>query len=110
MGAAPRCRLLHCADTVLITALTTVAIAVATHTGAMAQSSAERMAEAVSDFAIVPPAGYVATPDAALSTSEVAFNVTRTGEPDTACRVSFEAIPGFSQFTQIELNLEAERP
>jgi hypothetical protein len=79
-------------------------------TGAMAQSSAERMAEAASGFAVTPPQGYVAQPDAPASSSEVAIGVTKPGEPDTHCRISFEAIPGFSQFTQDELNRQADQP
>jgi hypothetical protein len=85
-------------------------IAAAAGGGALAQNSAERMAEAASGFAVMPPPGYVARPDASVSASEVAISVIRAGEPDTGCRLSFEAIPGFSQFTQDELNREADRP
>jgi hypothetical protein len=78
--------------------------------GAAAQSAAERAGEAASGFAVTPPAGYVAKPDAPMSSLEVAISVARTDEPDTHCRVSFEAIPGFSQYSQGELNGEADRP
>jgi hypothetical protein len=78
--------------------------------GAAAQSAAERAGEAASGFAVTPPAGYAAKPDAPMSPLEVAISVARTDEPDTHCRVSFEAIPGFSQYSQGELNGEAERP
>jgi hypothetical protein len=78
--------------------------------GAAAQSAAERAGEAASGFAVAPPAGYLAKPDAPMSALEVALSVTRADEPDTMCRVSFEAIPGFSQYSQGELNREADRP
>jgi hypothetical protein len=78
--------------------------------GAAAQGAAERAGEAASGFAVTPPAGYVAKPDAPMSSLEVAISVARTDEPDTHCRVSFEAIPGFSQYSQGELNGEADRP
>jgi hypothetical protein len=78
--------------------------------GATAQSAVERAGEAVSGFAVAPPAGYLAKPDAPMSTLEVAISVVRADEPDTQCRVSFEAIPGFSQYSQTELNHEADRP
>jgi hypothetical protein len=77
---------------------------------ATAQSAAERAGQAASGFAVSPPAGYLAKPDAPMSTLEVAINVARADEPDTQCRVSFEAIPGFSQYSQGELNREADRP
>jgi hypothetical protein len=78
--------------------------------GATAQSAAERAGEAASGFAVTPPAGYLAKPDTPMSPLEVAISVARADEPDTQCRVSFEAIPGFSQYTQDELNREADRP
>jgi hypothetical protein len=78
--------------------------------GATAQGAAERAGEAASGFAVAPPAGYAATPDAPMSAIEVAVSVARADEPDTRCRVSFEAIPGFSQYSQAELNREADRP
>jgi hypothetical protein len=77
---------------------------------ASAQSAAERTGEAASGFAVAPPAGYLAKPDAPMSALEVAISVARADEPDTHCRVSFEAIPGFSQYSQGELNREADRP
>lgn len=77
---------------------------------AAAQNAAERAGEAASGFAVAPPAGYLAKPDAPMSTLEVAISVARTDEPETQCRVSFEAIPGFSQYSQTELNHEADRP
>jgi hypothetical protein len=90
--------------------LATAVVAVGLGTGAMAQDSAERMAEAASGFAVAPPQGYVAQPDTPASSSELAISVTKPGEPDTHCRISFEAIPGFSQFTQDELNRQADQP
>jgi hypothetical protein len=94
------------------TIITFLAAAAASTWGAvaMAQDNAERLAEAASGFSVTPPQGYVAQPDASASSSELAINVTRPGEPDTHCRVSFEAIPGFSQFTQDELNRQADQP
>jgi hypothetical protein len=77
---------------------------------AMAQDSAERLAAAASGFSVAPPQGYLAQPDASASSSELAISVTRPAEPDTHCRISFEAIPGFSQFTQDELNGQADQP
>jgi hypothetical protein len=77
---------------------------------ATAQSVAERTGEAASGFAVAPPAGYLARPDSPMSALEVALSVARTDEPETRCRVSFEAIPGFSQYSQRELNGEADRP
>jgi hypothetical protein len=59
---------------------------------------------------VAPPPGYVAKPATPVSSLEVAISVTRPGEPATSCRVSFEAIPGFSQFTQDELNRQADQP
>jgi hypothetical protein len=78
--------------------------------GAAAQGAAERTGEAASGFAVAPPAGYLAKPDAPMSALEVAISVARADEPETHCRVSFEAIPGFSQYSQGELNREADRP
>jgi hypothetical protein len=78
--------------------------------GAAAQGAAERTGQAASGFAVTPPAGYVAKPDAPMSSLEVAISVARADDPDTHCRVSFEAIPGFSQYSQNELNGEADRP
>jgi hypothetical protein len=92
------------------TVLAAAAIAVMFAAGALAQNSAERTAQAASGFAAAPPPGYVAEPDVSASASELAIRVTRSDEPDTRCRVSFEAIPGFSQFTQDALNREADRP
>jgi hypothetical protein len=94
----------------LVHPITAVLLAVTAAAGARAQSAAERMAEATSGFAVAPPPGYVAQRDAAVSRSEVAISVTRQREADTGCRVSFEAIPGFSRFSQDELNREADRP
>ena len=77
---------------------------------AKAQGAAERAGEAASGFAVAPPAGYLAKSDAPMSALEVAVSVARADEPDTRCRISFEAIPGFSQYSQGELNREADRP
>jgi hypothetical protein len=87
-----------------------LAIVLAGIGGAAAQSAVERAGEAASGFAVAPPAGYLAKRDAPMSALEVAISVARTDEPDTQCRVSFEAIPGFSQYSQTELNREADRP
>jgi hypothetical protein len=106
MNGRRRGRLPYSADTVLAAA----ALAVMFAAGAVAQNSAERTAQAASGFAVAPPPGYAAEPDASASASELAIRVTRSDEPDTRCRVSFEAIPGFSQFTQDALNREADRP
>jgi hypothetical protein len=106
VGGRHRGRRVNSASTFLAAAV----VAVGVGTGAMAQSSAERTAEAASGFAVAPPQGYVAQPDAPASSSELAISVTKPGEPDTHCRISFEAIPGFSQFTQDELNRQADRP
>jgi hypothetical protein len=76
---------------------------------ATAQGAAERAGEAASGFAVSPPAGYLAKPDTPMSPLEVAISITRADEPGTQCRVSFEAIPGFSQYSQGELNREADR-
>ena len=77
---------------------------------AKAQGAAERAGEAASGFAVAPPTGYLAKSDAPMSALEVAVSVARVDEPDTRCRISFEAIPGFSQYSQGELNREADRP
>jgi hypothetical protein len=106
MGGYRRGHLVNSAATSLAAAAAVIFLC----TGAMAQSSAERMAEAASGFAVAPPPSYVAQADTPASSSEVAIGVTKPGEPDTRCRVSFEAIPGFSQFTQDELNRQADQP
>jgi hypothetical protein len=90
--------------------LTALAMALLSAGGAAAQGAAERAGEAASGFAVAPPAGYLAKPDTPMSPLEVAVSVARADEPDTRCRVSFEAIPGFSQYSQDELNREADRP
>jgi hypothetical protein len=64
---------------------------------------------AASGFAIVPPPGYEAQP-AAASASLLAISLTKPAEPGTGCRVSFEALPGFEQFTQDALNRQTDRP
>jgi hypothetical protein len=94
----------------LIAFLAAAAAVVTLGTGASAQSAAERVAEAASGFAVAPPPGYVAQPATSASSSEVAISLTKPGEPDTDCRVAFEAIPGFSQFSQDELNRQADQP
>jgi hypothetical protein len=91
-------------------ALAALAIVLVGTGGAAAQSAAERAGEAASGFAVAPPAGYLAKSDAPMSALEVAVSVARADEPDTRCRISFEAIPGFSQYSQSELNREADRP
>jgi hypothetical protein len=92
------------------TVFTSLAMAILMVGAAAAQGAAERAGEAASGFAVAPPAGYLAKPDAPMSALEVAVSVGRTDEPDTRCRISFEAIPGFSQYSQAELNREADRP
>ena len=88
----------------------TLAILLTDTGGAAAQGAAERAGEAASGFAVTPPAGYHARPAAPMSPLEVAISVVRGDEPDTECRISFEAIPGFSQYSLNELNREADRP
>ena len=90
--------------------LAAAAAVVASGTGATAQTSAERLGDAASGFAVAPPPGYIAQPGASTSSSEVVISLTKPGEQDTDCRVSFEAIPGFSQFSQDELNRQADQP
>jgi hypothetical protein len=90
--------------------LTALAIMLAGAGGAVAQSAVEHAGEAASGFAVAPPAGYLAKPDTPMSPLEVAISVARVDEPDSQCRVAFEAIPGFSQYSQDELNREADRP
>jgi hypothetical protein len=68
------------------------------------------MAEAANGFAVAPPPGYVAQPGTSASSSQLVISLTKPGEPATSCLVSFEAIPGFSQFTQDELNRQADQP
>jgi hypothetical protein len=93
-----------------VAAFAALAIVLVVTGGAAAQSVAERAGEAANGFAVAPPAGYLAKPDAPMSPLEVAISVVRADEPETECRVSFEAIPGFSQYSQSELNREADRP
>ncbi len=93
--------------TALLAASVTAAISGA---GALAQTSAERMAEATSGFAVAPPPGYVAQPGTSVSSSQVVIHLTKPGDQGTDCLVSFEAIPGFSQFSQDELNRQADQP
>jgi hypothetical protein len=90
--------------------LTSLAMVILMVGAAATQGAAERTGEAASGFAVAPPAGYLAKPDVPMSALEVALSVARADEPDTRCRVSFEAIPGFSQYSQVELNGEADRP
>jgi hypothetical protein len=101
MGGGRQGRAAHSTAPVLAIAATALTLGA----GASAQNSAERMAEAASGFAVAPPPGYVAQPGTSASSSQLVISLTKPGEPATSCLVSFEAIPGFSQFTQDELNL-----
>jgi hypothetical protein len=74
------------------------------------QSGGQDLDAAVSGFAIAPPAGYVARAAAPSSASRFVIGLTKPDEPGTACEVSFEALPGFEQFTQEALNRQTERP
>jgi len=87
--------------------LTAAAVAIAASgIGARAQD----WALAVSGFAVAPPAGYVAQPGAPASPSRLAISLTKPAEPGTGCELSFEALPGFEQFTQDALNRQTDRP
>jgi hypothetical protein len=65
---------------------------------------------AASGFAVAPPAGYVAEPGAPSSPSQVVIGLTKPAEPGTACEISFEALPGFEQFSQDALNRQTDNP
>jgi hypothetical protein len=82
------------------------AIMAASGTGAGAQI----LEFSASGFAVAPPPGYEAQPGAAASASLLAISVTKPAEPGTGCRVWFEALPGFEQFTQDALNRQTDRP
>jgi hypothetical protein len=80
--------------------------AVACHFGAEAQD----LDLAASGFAVVPPAGYMATPSVPTSPSRVALRLTKPAEPGTGCEVSFEVLPGFEHFSQEALNRQTYNP
>jgi hypothetical protein len=65
---------------------------------------------AVSGFAVAPPPGYVAQPGRSSSRSRYLINLAKPAEPQTGCEVSFEALPGFEQFSQDALNRQTDRP
>jgi hypothetical protein len=64
----------------------------------------------VSGFAVAPPPGYIATPGAPRSPSQVSVRLTKPAEPGVGCGVSFEVLPGFEHFTQDELNRQTDNP
>lgn len=74
-----------------------------------AGAQAQDLDAAVSGFAVAPPPGYVARAAAPSSPSRFVIDLVKPGEPETGCEVSFEALPGFEQFSQAELNRQTER-
>lgn len=78
--------------------------------GLCGHAGAQVLDLSASGFAVAPPPGYEAQPDAATSGSQVAISLTKRAEPGTECRVSFEALPGFEQFSQAALNRQTDRP
>jgi len=78
--------------------------------GAGAGAGAQDFDLAVSGFAVAPPPGYVAQPAPPSSASRVVVNLVKPDEPQTGCEVSFEALPGFEQFSQDALNRQTDRP
>src|ERR1700730_15408909 len=73
-------------------------------------ASAQNLDLAASGFAIAPKSGYVAAPGAPSSPSQVVVRLTKPAEPGTACEVSFEALPGFEDFSQDALNRQTDNP
>jgi hypothetical protein len=73
-------------------------------------ASAQNLELAASGFAITPPAGYIATPGAPSSPSQAVVRLTKPAEPGTGCEVSFEALPGFGDFSQDALNRQTDNP
>jgi hypothetical protein len=73
-------------------------------------AAAQNFDLAVSGFATAPPPGYVAAPGVASSPSHVVVALTKPAEPGTACEASFEALPGFEQFSQDALNRQTDNP
>jgi hypothetical protein len=71
---------------------------------------AQYLDSAVSGFAVAPPAGYVAGRGTPSSPSHVVVNLIKPAEPGTVCEVSFEALPGFEQFSQEALNRQTDNP
>jgi hypothetical protein len=73
-------------------------------------AAAQDLDGAVSGFAVAPPPGYVARPAPPSSPSRFVINLVKPAEPDTGCEASFEALPGFEQFSQGALNRQTDRP
>ena len=73
-------------------------------------ATAQNFDLAASGFAVAPPPGYVAAPGVASSPSHVVVSLTKPAEPGTACEASFEALPGFEQFSQDALNRQTDNP
>jgi hypothetical protein len=73
-------------------------------------TAAQNFDLAASGFAVAPPTGYVAAPGKSSSPSQVVISLTKPTEPGTACEVSFEALPGFEQFSQDALNRQTDNP
>ena len=74
------------------------------------RAHAQDLDRATSGFAVAPPAGYIATPSAPASPSQVALRLTKPAEPGVACEVSFEVLPGFEHFSQEMLNRQTDNP
>ena len=75
-----------------------------------AWATAQTLDLAASGFAIAPPTGYVAGRGAPSSPSHVVVSLTKQAEPGTGCEVSFEALPGFGEFSQDALNRQTDNP
>ncbi len=74
----------------------------------MEHSHAQSVGDAAAGLGVSPPSGYVARPGVPQSPSESAIRLSRTDEEGTGCSVSFEALPGFDQFTQDALNRQTD--
>jgi hypothetical protein len=85
-----------------------VAFAVTCSTGTAARAQSFDLA--ASGFAVAPPAGYVAERGAPSSPSQVVVSLVKPAEPGVACEISFEALPGFEQFSQDALNRQTDNP
>jgi len=83
------------------------AVAIAFYSAA---GGAQNLDLAASGFAVAPPSGYVAARGVPSSPSHVVVSLTKPAEPGTACEVSFEALPGFEQFSQDALNRQTDNP
>jgi hypothetical protein len=73
-------------------------------------AGAQDIDSAAAGLAVAPPVGYAAQPGAKMSPTQAAITVTKQSEPDTGCTISFEALPGFEQFTQDALNRQTDQP